>query len=116
MRFGLVRWFAGLLAVALVWAGANLYLQQGIEAELSARAARALSDATAGAEPWAKVAARGRDLEIEGEAPSAEDKQRVLSALKRVGGVRLIRDAATVAAQPNVFAWSATRTRGRVLL
>jgi hypothetical protein len=116
MRFGLVRWFAGLLAVALVWAGANLYLQQGIEAELSARAAQALSDAAAGAEPWAKVAARGRDLEIEGEAPAAEDKQRVLSALKRIAGVRLIRDAATVAAQPNVFAWSATRTRGRVLL
>jgi hypothetical protein len=116
MRFGLVRWFAGLLAVALVWAGANLYLQQGIEAELSARAARALSDTAAGAEPWAKVAARGRDLEIEGEAPSAEDKQRVLSALKRIAGVRLIRDGATVAAQPNFFAWSATRTRGRVVL
>ena len=111
MRFGLLRWLAGLAAAAVLWAGATLYLQGAVESDLTAGAREAL-----GADSWAKVTARGRDLEIEGEAPSAADKQRALAALKRVAGVRLIRDAATVLPDTGRFAWRATRTRDRLTL
>jgi OOP family OmpA-OmpF porin len=111
MRFGLLRWFAGLAAAAVLWAGATLYLQGRVETDLAAGARQAL-----GAEPWAKVTARGRDLDIEGEAPSSADQQRALSALKRVAGVRLIRDATTVLPQADRFAWRVTRSRDRVVV
>src|SRR3569832_1466855 len=75
MRFGLLRWFAGLAAPAVLWAGATLYLQGTVETDLAAGAREAL-----GAEAWAKVTARGRDLDVEGEAPSSADQQRALSA------------------------------------
>ena len=93
MRFGLLRWFGGLAAAMAVWAGASLYLQTTVEADLIAGARDALGSV---AQSWAKVTVRGRDVEIEGEAPSSADKQRVFAALKRVAGVRLIRDATTV--------------------
>jgi OOP family OmpA-OmpF porin len=113
MRFGLLRWFGGLAAAMAVWAGASLYLQTTVEADLIAGARDALGSV---AQSWAKVTVRGRDVEIEGEAPSSADKQRVFAALKRVAGVRLIRDATTVLPDSDRFAWSATRTRDRVLL
>ena len=57
MRFGLIRWFAGLAAAAILWAGATLYLQSAVEGDLTAGAREAL-----GADSWATVTVRGRDL------------------------------------------------------
>jgi hypothetical protein len=111
MRSSLLRWLAGLTAAAVLWAGATVYLQSAVETDLVAGAREAL-----GAGSWATVTARGRDVEIEGEAPSSAEKQRAVAALKRVAGVRLIRDATTVLPESDRFAWRATRTRDRILL
>lgn len=111
------RWWLGVIPLALIWGGANLVLQDGVEADLAAKAAQALAR---GGEPesarsWARVEPRGRDLTLAGEAPSANAKRLALERLRAIGAARRVEDRAT-APPGSTLAWTAAREGADIVL
>ena len=82
----------GLLALGLLFFLAVPYYSQHIPMSIEESAAEQLASVDAN---WATVKTDNRDLIVTGKAPTLEDHQAALSALKQVSAVRNIHDETT---------------------
>lgn len=106
------KWFWGLLPLAALWAGSVSVLTPQIESELTHRVYTSVRPDM----PWLKPAVEGRDVNIEGTAPSDEARRRAMDAVLQVDGVRLRVNAAGLIPEVKPFAWSASRDAQKVTL
>ncbi len=107
------RWWWGLLPLAALWFAATALLAPEIESELTHR----LTTTVAKDMPWIKPAIEGRDVFIEGTAPSAASQGRALAAALQVPGVRLATaNPSEIAPVTKPFTWGATIDAGKVTL
>ncbi|SFG76057.1 hypothetical protein [Methylobacterium gossipiicola] len=108
-RFG---WIVGLPGVAVLVGVAVPLVTPPLEAHLDAEADRvARETAPAGAEPWLRATARGRDLAVSGEAPDAAARDAALARLAALPGLRRIDGTLSLVETAAPFVWTATRTR-----
>jgi OmpA-OmpF porin, OOP family len=109
------KWWWGLFPLAFLWLVSHEMMAPTVEKELGEQAAAALkSSGPAGA--WATTKFDGRDVIVEGVAPTAALKQQALDNIVNVDGVRLVDDATTMLTAQKPFNWSATRTDKTITL
>jgi OmpA-OmpF porin, OOP family len=107
------RWWWGLLPLAALWWGAMTLLTPEIESELTHRVKTIIAKDL----PWAKTALEGRDVFIEGMAPSEGAQRRAAQAALEANGVRLVyTNPADVAPETKPFTWGASRDTSKVTL
>ena len=106
------KWLWGLLPLAALWAGSILVLTPQIESELTHRVITAVRPEM----PWLKPAVEGRDVNIEGTAPTDEARRRAMDAVLQIDGARLAINAAGLIPEVKPFAWSASRDAQKVTL
>ncbi|KQP07598.1 hypothetical protein ASF28_10690 [Methylobacterium sp. Leaf99] len=107
-RFG---WLVGLPGLAAILGVAVPLVTPPLEARLDAEAGAVVrGTARAGAEPWLRVTARGRDLVILGEAPDAAARDDALARLAALPGLRRIDGTLGLVETAAPFVWTATRT------
>lgn len=112
------RWWIGLVPV-LVLAGASLYfLQDGIESDILTRAREAAEKkaGTFDGKGWLDASVAGRDVTIEGRAPSDEAIAAALAAAQGEWGVRQVDSRAALIPPVDQFKWSAQSTKDKVTL
>jgi OmpA-OmpF porin, OOP family len=109
------KWWWGLFPLAFLWLVSHEMMAPTVEKELGEQAAAALK-ASGPAGAWATTKFDGRDVIVEGVAPTAALKQQALDNIVNVDGVRLVDDATTMMTVQKPFAWSATRTDKTVTL
>ena len=112
------RWLWGIVPLALLWGAGNLFIGTQIENDVAIRAQEVASRA-AGSAPGARpVVARvqGRDVEIGGEALTADGASRAVSQLKSEFGVRRVTGGLTQVVAQKPYSWSATLRDGRLLV
>lgn len=92
----------GILTVAILAGMAALFRAGPVQEDLSARTTAAWPQST---RDWASVTAEGRDLAIQGTAPTPEDAKAAADAARDAYGVRIVRDATTILplADPYLF-------------
>lgn len=106
-RFG---WLVGLPGIAVLVGVAVPLVTPRLEAHLDAEADRVVREtARAGAEPWLRATARGRDLAVAGEAPDAVARDAALARLAALPGLRRIDGALGLVETAAPFVWTATR-------
>ena len=106
-RFG---WVVGLPGVALLVGVAVPLVTPPLEAHLDAEAGRVVREtARAGAEPWLRATAQGRDLAVSGEAPDAAARDAALARLAALPGLRRIDGTLGLVETAAPFVWTATR-------
>lgn len=104
------RWLPGLLPLALLAGGSLWWKQDAIEADLAARATRAIGAAsTVDGKPWATVTVRGRDAVISGTAPGLDAAVIAENSAEGETGVRRADAANDLLPAANPFGWSARR-------
>jgi OmpA-OmpF porin, OOP family len=106
------KWWWGLLPLMALWMGALAFLTPDIESELTHR----LKTTIAKEAPWAKTAVEGRDVVIEGIAPTEEAGRRAMMAALNADGVRVATNAATLAPETKPFTWGASRDAAKITL
>ena len=107
------KWWLGLLPLAVIWLSAMVLLGPEIESELTHR----INTGIAADMPWAKATLEGRDVYLQGVAPSEDAQRRAVEAISNVSGVRrAIANPAEIAPEIKPFAWSANRDASKVTL
>jgi len=106
------KWWWGLLPLAALWAGSVFVLTPQIEEELAHRVVTAVRKDM----PWAKTLIEGRDIYIEGAAPSEEARHNVVNAVLETDGVRLAINTAGLIPEAKPFTWSASRDATKLTL
>ncbi len=106
------KWLWGLLPLAALWAGSIFVLTPQIESELTHRVLTSVRQDL----PWLKPAIEGRDVNIEGTAPSDEARRRAMDAVLQIDGARVAVNAAGLIPEAKPFAWSASREAQKVTL
>jgi OmpA-OmpF porin, OOP family len=106
-----IRWFYGLIPLALLTVAAIASRQADIEADLAARGQAALKPLE-----WANVALHGRDAVLKGEAPAPEARPAAFAIAAQVYGTRLVRDETTLLPEAKPFATSITREGNRAVV
>jgi OmpA-OmpF porin, OOP family len=109
------KWWWGLFPLAFLWLVSHELMAPTVEKELGEQTAAALK-ASGPAGAWATAKFDGRDVVVEGVAPTAALKQQALDNIVNVEGVRLVDDTTTVLAAQKPFTWSAARTGNNVTL
>jgi OmpA-OmpF porin, OOP family len=100
------------LAVYTAFIGPNSTLK--IQGRLQAKADAAL--VSANLTTW-KVEARGASIDLEGVAPSDEEKRRAIEAVRQMTGIASVRsDRVVIAPHADPFEWIATKEGGRITL
>jgi len=107
------RWVWGFAPLAALWLLAGWFTNDGIEADLTRRAAGAALAAKAS---WATARIEGRDLTFSGAAPNADARGAAQLAVAAVPGVRLVRDGTTLLAVAKPYLWSVRREGGALTL
>lgn len=111
------RWLPGLLPLALLAGGSLWWKQNAIEADLAARATRAIAaTSTVDGKPWASVSVRGRDAVITGTAPSLAAGAAAETISEGEFGVRRADATNDLLPAANPFGWSARREGQTVTL
>lgn len=105
-RWRLLALLLGLLALAVLGFVTVTTARAPVEADLSARAAAALST---GGDGWAAVSFEGRDATLTGEALAEEARARARSGLEELFGVRVVRDDTTLLPERRPFTFSAVK-------
>lgn len=106
-------WLAGLLPLAGLWAGVAVWTAPGIAARITAEGEGiAATTFIANGEPWLRIAARGRDLVAQGEAPDEAGRAIVLARLAALDGPRRIVSEIGLVENAAPFQWAATWTGG----
>ncbi|MCJ2014107.1 hypothetical protein [Methylobacterium sp. J-076] len=106
-------WLAGLLPLAGIWAALALWAGPGIAGKVAAAGEGiAASTSAANGEPWLRIAARGRDLVAQGEAPDAAGRAIVLARLAALDGPRRIVSEIGLVETAAPFQWAATWAGG----
>jgi OmpA-OmpF porin, OOP family len=107
------KWWWGLLPLAALWIGALAWLTPEVEAELGARVAAKMTKDM----PWAKPTIEGRDVFIEGMAPSPAAQRQAMTAALNAEGVRLaVTNPSAIAPETKPFTWGASRDGSKVTL
>ena len=101
------RWLWGLLPLALIVFLAVIGERNRVEQDLAVRAEQALQRDGFG---WAQPRFEGRDGVLEGTAPKPEDRARAMDTVRRLDGVRVLRDGMDVRVAITPYLWSAQRT------
>ncbi|AWN41652.1 flagellar motor protein MotB [Methylobacterium durans] len=110
-RYG---WLLGLPVLALLWAAATLQAQPEVEraVETAARGGIGRQEAVdATGETWFRLAARGRDLHVEGDAPDVASRETLLRHLSETPGTRRIMSSVGLVEEASPFVWTATQAR-----
>ena len=111
------RWLPGLLPLALLAGGSLWWKQDAIEADLAARATRAIGAAsTLDGKPWASVTVRGRDAVITGTAPALDAAALAENSAEGEYGVRRADAVNDLLPPANPFGWSARRDGQTIVL
>lgn len=105
-------WLAGLLPLAGLWAGLAIYAAPGIGARVVAEGEGIAATTFTNGEPWLRIAARGRDLVAQGEAPDEAGRAIVLARLAALDGPRRIVSEIGLVETAAPFQWAATWTGG----
>ena len=105
-------WLAGLLPLAGLWAGVALWAAPGIGARVVAEGEGIAATTFTNGEPWLRIAARGRDLVAQGEAPDEAGRAIVLARLAALDGPRRIVSEIGLVETAAPFQWAATWTGG----
>lgn len=106
-------WLAGLLPLAGIWAALAIWAAPGIAVRVAAEGEGiAATTATGNGEPWLRIAARGRDLVAQGEAPDEAARAIVLARLAALDGPRRIVSELGLVETAAPFRWAATWTGG----
>lgn len=106
------KWWWGLLPLVALWVGSMLVLAPQLEEELVHRV-----KSTVGRElPWMKMAIDGRDIYIEGAAPSLDAQTKAMNSILETDGVRLAINAAGLIPEAKPFTWGAIRADGKLTL
>lgn len=106
-------WLAGLLPLAGIWAALAIWAAPGIAVRVTAEGEEiAATTATGNGEPWLRIAARGRDLVAQGEAPDEAARAIVLARLAALDGPRRIVSELGLVETATPFRWAATWTGG----
>ncbi len=102
----------GLLPLTALWAVSLYVLTPQLESELTHRVKTGLAKEM----PWARTAIEGRDIIIEGAAPSDEAQRRAMRTAVETDGVRLAVNNAMLIPEARPFTWQARRDGGKVRL
>lgn len=105
-------WLAGLLPLAGLWAGLAVWAAPGIAARITAEGEGIAATTYTSGEPWLRIAARGRDLVAQGEAPDEAGRAIVLARLAALDGPRRIVSEIGLVETVAPFQWAATWTGG----
>lgn len=104
-------WIVGLPGLALILGVALPVATPIIESRLdSAAGTVARATAEAGAEPWLRFEARGRDLVVIGEAPDSSLRETAYRQLVALPGLRRLDGPVGLVEEASPFVWTATRT------
>ena len=106
------KWWWGILPLVALWLGSLVLLTPAIESELVHKA----NAATGAPTSWAKLAVEGRDIVVQGMAPSETSQKRVMLDVLNVEGVRLVDNASSLMPETKPFTWSATREATKLTL
>jgi outer membrane protein OmpA-like peptidoglycan-associated protein len=107
------RWLWGVVPLLVLGWVAVQSEHARIQADLQARAARALAQAGMG---WAATKFEGRDAILEGRAGDEADPQRAEVALRGVWGVRVVDNNAQLLPKIDNYTWGASRRGQRIRL
>lgn len=106
-----IRWFLGLIPLALVLVAAGSLKQGAVEQDIGTRGGASLQSA---GYDWARLEPAGRDAVLKGEAPAPEARPAARDVAERVFGLRLVRDETTLLPEQKPFTTTITRDGNRV--
>lgn len=104
---------AGVAALAVYTAFIGPHSAGRLQAELQAKAERAL--ASANLTTW-RVTANGASIELEGAAPTQEARERAIRAMRAFTGVPVKAGRVVLAPFADPFEWTARKESGRIFL
>lgn len=107
------KWWLGLLPLAFILVLAAFNHTRAIEADLTARANAALTGILLND---ARVAARGRDLDLEASAFTEQGRRGAIAIAEGVSGVRRVNDRTYLLPWVAPYTWSARRDGNRIVL
>ena len=84
-----IKWWPGVIPLAVLWAFAAWNVTGPLEADLAARSGAALKDITL---DKTRIAVAGRDVTLDAEAFSVDGRQSAVASVDAVPGVRLVND------------------------
>ncbi len=95
-----IRWFLGLIPLAILLLVAGTMRQPAVESDLGTRGQASLASASL---DWARLEIAGRDALLKGEAPAPEARLAARENAERVFGFRLVRDETTLLPEQKPF-------------
>ena len=108
-----IKWWPGVIPLAVLWAFAAWNVTGPLEADLAARSSAALKDITL---DKTQIVVAGRDVTLGAEAFSVDGRQSAVASVEAVPGVRLVNDETRLVPEAKPFVWSAERDVVRVTL
>jgi OOP family OmpA-OmpF porin len=108
-----IKWWPGVIPLAVLWAFAAWNVTGPLEADLAARSGAALKDITL---DKTQIAVAGRDVTLGAESFSVDGRQSAVASIEAVPGVRLVNDETRLVPEAKPFVWSAERDVVRVTL
>src|SRR5262249_43922329 len=108
-----IKWWPGVIPLAVLWAFAAWNNTEPLEADLAARSSAALKDITL---DKTRITVDGRDVTLAAESFSVDGRQSAVASIEAVPGVRLVNDETRLVPEAKPFVWSAERDVVRVTL
>ncbi|KIZ39612.1 MULTISPECIES: OmpA family protein [Rhodopseudomonas] len=108
-----VKWWPGLVPLAILWAIAAWTTTPPLEADLAARARSSLHDTVL---DKVAIEVAGRDVSFAAEAFSEEGRRSAVAAVESVPGVRLVNDQTSLVPEAKPFIWTIERDVVRITL
>src|ERR1043166_146684 len=108
-----IKWWPGVIPLAVLWAFAAWNETGPLEADLAARSSAALKDITL---DKTRLVVDGRDVPLRAESFSVVGRQSAVASIEAVPGVRLVNDETRLVPEAKPFVWSAERDVLRVTL
>ncbi|MGJ5135454.1 OmpA family protein [Bradyrhizobium oligotrophicum] len=109
------KWWAGLIAVAVLWLAAVSFKTADVEDDIGPRARAAVAAAVPDTAAALKVTVAGRDVRIAGPEFSPDQATKLEDAAS-VSGVRLVEGTYDKLPKPKPYAFRATRNGGQLVL
>lgn len=100
MRAAGLRWTAGFLLVAGIGVAADHWIRETLETDLAARSRAVIAADPLAADDWVRLSVQGRDIILQGHAPSAEHIARAIDSLQAVAGAGRLINQATLSSGP----------------
>jgi OOP family OmpA-OmpF porin len=107
-------WWTGLLLLLIIWVVTNFVMTDGVESDLAARAAAAITAGPVLDKPSVTVA--GRDATLAGTAFSAQGNRDAVKAADNTNGVRLVNDTIATVPPAKPYLFDAKRDGDKLVL